>query len=176
MSDIFILIILIVILIIIVYIFIEKYAFFDKINYLSKKDNLLDEELFIKYSSIRNTLITDDDYLKFHIYLNSIKSSIYYSVIDNIITDSNHIIELITNDIQKTKLHFNFKKLKNIYAIVKIKEQLNDLNSSYVKIILFYDGLLFNKDKIKFIENDFTGKTLVYKLNLNNKIINHYLQ
>jgi hypothetical protein len=176
MSDIFILIILIVILIIIVYIFIEKYAFFNKINKLSSKDNLLDENLFIKYSSIKNKLENDDDYLILHAFLNNIKESMYSSVIDNIITDSNQIIELITNDIRKTKLKFNFNKLKNIYTIIKIKEQVNDLNSSYVKIILFYDGLLFNKDKIKFIENDFTGKTIIYKLNLNNKIINHYLQ
>ena len=56
------------------------------------------------------------------------------------------------------------------------KEEINDLNTSYAKIILFYDGLIFNEKRFQFIENDFTGNTIVYKLNFKNKLINHYLQ
>ena len=50
------------------------------------------------------------------------------------------------------------------------------MNTSYAKIVLFYDGLLYNENRFHFIENDFTGNTIVYKLNLQNKMINHYLQ
>ena len=50
------------------------------------------------------------------------------------------------------------------------------MNTSYAKIVLFYDGLLFNEKRFQFIENDFSGNTIVYKLNLKNKLINHYLQ
>ena len=143
---------------------------------LSTDNQLFNEDIFIKYSSIKNKLSSDSDYLTLFKMLKTIDKTIYTSVIDNIITDSNQIIELIVNDIRKTKLKFNFKKLKNIFIIIKIKEQINDLNSSYAKIIMFYDGLIYNKDKFNFIENDFSGSTIVYKLNLNNNLFNHYLQ
>ena len=178
MSDFYILIILILILIAIVYIFVEKYTFLSSENNLtlSTKTDLFNKDLFIKYSSIKNKLSSDDDYLKLFLMLKNIDKTIYTSVIDSIVTDSNQIIELIVNDIRKTKLKFDFKKLKNIFIIIKIKEQINDLNSSYAKIIMFYDGLIYNKDKFNFTENDFSGNTIVYKLNLNNKLFSHYLQ
>jgi len=178
MSDFYILIILILILIAIVYIFVEKYTFLSTENNLTLSSNtdLFNKDLFIKYSSIKNKLSSDDDYVKLFLMLKHIDKTIYTSVIDSIVIDSNQIIQLIINDIRKTKLKFDFKKLKNIYIIIKIKEQINDLNSSYVKIIMFYDGLIYNKDKFNFTENDFSGNTIVYKLNLNNKLFSHYLQ
>jgi len=136
----------------------------------NKNDNKQkEEELLIKYSSIKNKLDTPDDYLGFYNYINDIKKSIYVSIIDNIIYDETQIIEIITNDIQKTKLKYNFKKLKNIFVIYKLKDAFN-------KIIIFYDGLIYNEQKFRFVENDFSGNTIVYKLNLRNKMINHYLQ
>jgi len=178
MSDVNIIIILITILIVIIYIFIEKYTFLmnDSSSNLSSDNELLNKDIFIKYSSIKNKLSSDDDYLTLFKMLKTIDKTIYTSVIDSIVTDSNQIIELIVNDISKTKLKFNFKKLKNIFIIIKIKEQINDLNSSYAKIIMFYDGLIYNKDKFNFVENDFSGNTIIYKLNLNNNLFNHYLQ
>ena len=148
----------------------------DSSSNLSSDNELLNKDIFIKYSSIKNKLSSDDDYLRLFKMLKTIDKTIYTSVIDSIVTDSNQIIELIVNDISKTKLKFNFKKLKNIFIIIKIKEQINDLNSSYAKIIMFYDGLIYNKDKFNFIENDFSGNTIIYKLNLNNNLFNHYLQ
>jgi hypothetical protein len=136
----------------------------------NKNDNKQkEEELLIKYSSIKNKLDTPEDYLGFYNYINDIKKSIYVSIIDNIIYDETQIIEIITNDIQKTKLKYNFKKLKNIFVIYKLKDAFN-------KIIIFYDGLIYNEQKFRFVENDFSGNTIVYKLNLRNKMINHYLQ
>jgi len=178
MSDVNIIIILITVLIVIIYIFVEKYTFLmnDSSSNLSSDNELLNKDIFIKYSSIKNKLSSDDDYLRLFKMLKTIDKTIYTSVIDSIVTDSNQIIELIVNDISKTKLKFNFKKLKNIFIIIKIKEQINDLNSSYAKIIMFYDGLIYNKDKFNFIENDFSGNTIIYKLNLNNNLFNHYLQ
>jgi len=140
----------------------------DNFNKTQNKDKTK-EELLIKYSSIKNKLDTTDDVLGFYSYINDIKNSIYISIIDNIIYDETQIIEIIINDIQKTKLKYNFNKLKNIFVITKLKEDFN-------KIIIFYDGLLYNKNKFKFIENDFSGNTIVYKLNLRHKLINHYLQ
>ena len=140
----------------------------DNFNKTQNKDKTK-EELLIKYSSIKNKLDTTDDVLGFYSYINDIKNSIYISIIDNIIYDETQIIEIIINDIQKTKLKYNFNKLKNIFVITKLKEDFN-------KIIIFYDGLLYNKIKFKFIENDFSGNTIVYKLNLRHKLINHYLQ
>jgi len=178
MSDVNIIIILITVLIVIIYIFLEKYTFLmnDSSSNLSSDNELLNKDIFIKYSSIKNKLSSDDDYLRLFKMLKTIDKTIYTSVIDSIVTDSNQIIELIVNDISKTKLKFNFKKLKNIFIIIKIKEQINDLNSSYAKIIMFYDGLIYNKDKFNFVENDFSGNTIIYKLNLNNNLFNHYLQ
>jgi hypothetical protein len=127
------------------------------------------EELLIKYSSIKNKLNSPDDYIGFYAYIEDIKNSIYVSIVDNIIYDENHIIEIIINDIQKTKMAYNFKKLKNIYVINNLKENFN-------KIIIFYEGVLYNQKKFRFVENDFSGNTIVYKLNLHHKLINHYLQ
>jgi hypothetical protein len=140
----------------------------DNFNKTQNKDKTK-KELLIKYSSIKNKLNTTDDVLGFYSYINDIKNSIYISIIDNIIYDETQIIEIIINNIQKTKLKYNFNKLKNIFVITKLKEDFN-------KIIIFYDGLLYNKNKFKFIENDFSGNTIVYKLNLRHKLINHYLQ
>jgi len=140
----------------------------DNFNKTDNK-NEANKELLIKYSSIKNKLDTTDDYIGFYTYIENIKNSIYISVIDNIIYDETQIIEIITNDIQKTKLKYNFNKLKNIFVIYKLKDRFN-------KIIIFYDGLIYNEQKFKFIENDFSGNTIVYKLNLRHKLINHYLQ
>uniref|UniRef100_A0A6C0DMI9 Uncharacterized protein n=1 Tax=viral metagenome TaxID=1070528 RepID=A0A6C0DMI9_9ZZZZ len=170
---------IIIILTLILYTIIDKYSYLsinendEKIVLKSKK---VDDELLIKYSSIKNKLTTVDDYVKFLNYLNTINSSIYISIIDSVVTNYTHIVNLIIGDIEKTKIRYSFKKLKNIYAIIKIKEEINDLNTSYAKIILFYDGLIFNEKRFQFIENDFTGNTIVYKLNFKNKLINHYLQ
>ena len=171
---------IIMLLILILYTIIDKYTYLcincDLKDSDIKTDLKKSDDLLIKYSSIKNKLITDNDYINFHNYLDNINTSIYISIIDSIITNYSHIINLITADIEKTKLLYTFKKLKNIYVIIKIKEEINDMNTSYAKIILFYDGLLFNEKRFHFIENDFTGNTIVYKLNFKNKIINNYLQ
>lgn len=144
----------------------DKYYKLD--NNIKDKNNDIDD-IFIKYSSIRNKLNTNEDYERFYTYINTIRDSIYISILDNIIYDDKQIIEIIINDIQKTKLQYNFNKLKNIFIIKKI----NDNNT---KLILFYDGLIYNAKKFKFVENNFIGNTIVYKLDINNKLINHYLQ
>ena len=150
----------------------------DKYNYISvannntieKLSNKIDDyDIFIKYSSIRNKLDTDKDYEKFYNYIDTIRDSIYINIIDNIIYDDRQLIEIIINDIEKTKLKYDLKKLKNIFVIKKI-------NGNNTKLILFYDGLIYNNKKFKFSEDNFTGNTIVYKLDLTNKIINHHLQ
>ena len=138
----------------------------DKYEY--KNDDIIkDDKIFIKYSSINNKLITIDDYVNLHHFINDIKSSIYISEINS--NNKNNIIEMISNDIQKTKLTYNFNKLKNIFIIVKKIEES-------IKIVIFYDGLIHNLQHFKFIENDYSGYTIVYKLNLKNKLFNHYLR
>ena len=133
-----------------------------------KNDDIIkDDKIFIKYSSINNKLITIDDYVNLHHFINEIKSSIYISEINS--NNKNNIIEMISNDMQKTKLTYNFNKLKNIFIIVKKIEES-------IKIVIFYDGLIHNLQHFKFIENDYSGYTIVYKLNLKNKLFNHYLQ
>jgi len=158
------LLIILLFIIIIILTIIYKYD-----NLTIKNENNINNELFIKYSSIKNKLITSTDYINFYSYLETIKTSIYFTIIDTYIINENKIIELISNDIAKTKQQFNFNNLKNIYVIIKQK-------NNYNKIILFYDGLIYNTNKFYFVENDFTGNTIVYKLDLNNKIISHLLQ
>ena len=134
-----------------------------------KEDNENDNDIFIKYSSIKNKLETDADYSKFYANIDTIRDSMYISILDNIIYDDTQLIEIIINDIQKTKLKYDFNKLKNIFVIKK----KNDKNT---KLILFYDGLIINTKKFRFVKNNFMGNTIVYKLDYNNSIINHYLQ
>jgi hypothetical protein len=172
--------IIILLFIIVIYTVIDKYSSLislyeeDKDKDKNKdKDNeiyndiIKDDNIFIKYSSIKNKLITIDDYINLHYFINDINESIYISEIQT--NEKNSIIELITNDIQKTKLKYNFNKLKNIFVIIKKIEE-------NIKIILFYDGLLYNSAHFEFKENDYSGYTLVYKLNFKNKLFNHYLQ
>jgi hypothetical protein len=143
-------------------------SFFDKINNNddNDKNNFIKEELLIKYSSIKNKLETNEDYINFNITMND---SMYVSIIDNHIYDDNQIVELISNDITKTKLQYNFDKLKDIYII-------NKIHNNYNKLIIIYDGLKFNKKHITFNKNDLSGNTIIYKLNIKNKIISHLLQ
>jgi len=167
--------VLIIILLFIVVIFtvVDKYSSLmslcqEEKNKNNKEDNNeIYNEIFIKYSSIKNKLNTIDDYIDLHYFINNINESIYISEIQT--NEKNRIIELITNDIQKTKLKYNFNKLKNIFVIIKKIEE-------NIKIILFYDGLLYNAAHFEFKENDYSGYTLVYKLDLKNKLFNHYLQ
>jgi hypothetical protein len=167
--------VLIIILLFIVVIFtvVDKYSSLmslcqEEKNKNNKEDNNeIYNEIFIKYSSIKNKLNTIDDYIDLHYFINNINESIYISEIQT--NEKNRIIELITNDIQKTKLKYNFNKLKNIFVIIKKIEE-------NIKIILFYDGLLYNSAHFEFKENDYSGYTLVYKLDLKNKLFNHYLQ
>ena len=77
-------------------------------------------------------------------------------------------LEVIFNN-NKILLLNNFNLLKNIY-VIKI------INNNVSKLIILYDGLIYNQNNIKIIENDFSGNTIIYKLNLKNKMINHYLQ
>ena len=188
----FILILLtIIILIVVIFTIIDKYS---ALSIYNNEDILKDDKLFIKYSSINNKLNTIEDFIDLHYYLNEIRPSIYISEINININindndndnenkndnkndnndnknenEKNRILELITYDIQKTKLKYNFNKLKNIFVIIK---KIDDS----IKIILFYDGLLYNSAHFQFKENDYSGYTLVYKIDLKNKIFNHYLQ
>ena len=168
----FILILLtILILIIVIFTIIDKYTALSIYSNINNDNIIIDDKLFIKYSSIKNKLNTIQDFVDLHYYLDEIRSSIYISelnVNDNV-NEKNRILELITTDIQKTKLKYNFNKLKNIFVIIK---KIND----NIKIILFYDGLLYNSAHFQFKENDYSGYTLVYKIDLKNKIFNHYLQ
>lgn len=135
-----------------------------------EKKNIDDNSFLIKYSSIRNKLDTDEDYINFNKYINDIRDSMYISIIDNIIYDEEQLLEIIINDIEKTKLKYNIKKLKNIFIIKKT-------NNDITKLILFYDGLIYNKRKIKFTKNNFiTNNTIIYQLDINNTIISHHLQ
>ena len=162
------------ILLIVIFTIIDKYTALSIYNNndINNDDIIKDDKLFIKYSSIKNKLNTIDDFIDLHMFLNVIRTSIYISEInvnDNDNNDKERILELITTDIQKTKLKYNFNKLKNIFVIIK------KINNN-IKIILFYDGLLYNSAHFQFKENDYSGYTLVYKINLTNKLFNHYLQ
>jgi hypothetical protein len=128
--------------------------------------NFKKEELLIKYSSIKNKLETEEDYINFYLTFNN---SMYVSTIDNHIYNENQIVELISNDITKTKMRYDFNKLKDIYII-------NIIKNNYNKLIILYDGLIFNENHITFNQNNFSGNTIIYKLNVKNKIINHLLQ
>ena len=77
----------------------------DSSSNLSSDNELLNKDIFIKYSSIKNKLSSDDDYLRLFKMLKTIDKTIYTSVIDSIVTDSNQIIELIVNDIQSIKVN-----------------------------------------------------------------------
>jgi len=142
---------LILFIIIILFLLITKYKLL--INNFKDIDNY---QYLKKYSSTNFNL---DDF----------KNLLYYNIIDTIYTTDEKITELIINDINKTKFNHNLKKLNNIYLLIK---KINE----NIKIIIFYDGLLHNYNKIIFNENDFTGKELIYKLDLNDKLFSHYLQ
>jgi hypothetical protein len=143
-----------------------KYYQFEDFDNIEKTK---EENFLIKYSSIRNKLDTDEDYSNLNEYINEISDSIYINVVDNVIYDEEQLLEIIINDIEKTKLKYNIKKLKNIFIIKKT-------NNDITKLILFYDGLIYNERKFKFIKNNFMGNTIVYKLDINNTIISHHLQ
>jgi len=66
-------------------------------------------------------------------------------------------------------MRYDFDKLKDIYII-------NITKNNYNKLIILYDGLKFNENHITFKKNNFSGNTIIYKLNVKNKIINHLLQ
>ena len=157
------------ILLIVIFTIIDKYTALSIYNNndINNDDIIKDDKLFIKYSSIKNKLNTIDDFIDLHMFLNVIRTSIYISEIN--VNEKERILELITTDIQKTKLKYNFNKLKNIFVIIK---KIDDS----IKIILFYDGLLYNSSHFQFVENDYSGYTIVYKLDLKNKLFNHYLQ
>ena len=157
----------ILILLIVIFTIIDKYTALSIYNDINNDDIIKDDKLFIKYSSIKNKLNTIDDFIDLHMFLNVIRTSIYISEIN--VNEKERILELITTDIQKTKLKYNFNKLKNIFVIIK---KIDDS----IKIILFYDGLLYNSSHFQFVENDYSGYTIVYKLDLKNKLFNHYLQ
>lgn len=159
---------LILFIIITIFLLISKFKLLTN-NVTAELLNNKNYPYLIKYSSIDNKLNTVNDYVNLSILLNDFKDSIYYSIIDTISIDEKKIIELIINDIFKTKMKYNFKKLNNIYLIIK------KINENF-KIIIFYDGLLFSLNKNHFIEDDFSGSTIVYKLDLNDKLFNHYLQ
>ena len=152
---------LILFIIIISFLIINRYTLlFSNINLNSNNNNnfIINEYSYLnKYSSV--------DLLN----LENLKNIIYYNIIDTISIDEKKIIELIINDINKTKFNNNFKKLNNIYLIIK---KIND----NFKIIIFYDGLLHNYKKLIFNEDDFSKKDLIYKLDLKHKLFNHYLQ
>lgn len=131
--------------------------------------------LITKYKLLINNFKDIDNYQYLKKYsstnfnLDDFKNLLYYNIIDTIYTTDEKITELIINDINKTKFNHNLKKLNNIYLLIK---KINE----NIKIIIFYDGLLHNYNKIIFNENDFTGKELIYKLDLNDKLFSHYLQ
>jgi hypothetical protein len=167
----------ILLIILIIYTLINSYTYLNNDKIIKKnienndedkydENNFNKEELLIKYSSIKNKLETEDDYMNFYLTFNN---SMYVSTIDNHIYNENQIVELISNDITKTKLRHNFDKLRDIYII-------NIIKNNYNKLIIMYDGLIFNENHIRFNKNDFSGSTIIYKLNLKNKIINHHLQ
>ena len=147
-------------IIIIIFLIINKYKLLlENTNYLNFNNFIINDDysyLLKKYSSI-NFDIND--------FLNK---SFYYNIIETTSTlDEKRIIELILNDINKTKINNNYNILNNIYLIIK---KIND----NIRIIIFYDGILYNN--IIFNENDFSNRDLVYKLNMNDKLFNHYLQ
>ena len=173
--------ILILLFIIIIYTIIDRFLYLSNCstnntnntnitnNKTNNKTDNKTNDILIKYSSINYKLNTNEEYEIFYNYINSIRDSIYINIINSTFYDENHINEMIINDIQKTKLKYNFNKLKNIFIIKKI-------NDNNIKLIIFYDGLIYNNKKIKFIENNFIGSTIIYKVDLNNKLISHYLQ
>ena len=160
--------ILILFIIIILVLIISKYKLLN-IDCNQRNDNnfIINDEysyLLKKFSSINY----DIDY-NYNDLLNKNTILINNVIETSLIDDEKIIIELIANDINKTKINNNdFKKINNIYIVIK---KINDNINESLKIIIFYEGNIniFN-------ENDFSNKYLVYKLNLNDKIFNHYLQ
>lgn len=155
---------LILFIIIIIFLIISKFKLLlDNTNYLNNNNYIINDEysyIIEKHSSIN---------------LNDLSNkSIYYNVIETSdIQDEKKIIELIINDINKTKINSNFKKINNIYIIIK---KINHNINETFNIIIIYDSFTYNYNKIILIENDFSKQDLVYKLNMNDKLVNHYLQ
>lgn len=150
---------LILFVIIIIFLIINKYKLLlETYNYLQLNNFIINDDyssLMKKYSSIN---------LK-----DVFNKSLYYSIIEtSSLFDEKYLIELIMNDIHKTKINTNkLDKLDNIYLIIK---KINE----NIKIIILYDGI-FNRNLI-LNKDDFTKEDLVYKLNLDNKIFSRYHQ
>ena len=150
---------LILFVIIIIFLIINKYKLLlETYNYLQLNNFIINDDysyLIKKYSSINLKEV--------------LNKSLYYSIIEtSSLFDENYLIELIMNDIHKTKININnLNKLDNIYLIIK---KINE----NIKIIILYDGI-FNSNLI-LNKDDFTKQDLVYKLNLNTKLFNHYHQ
>ena len=76
---------IIMLLILILYTIIDKYTYLcincDLKDSDIKTDLKKSDDLLIKYSSIKNKLITDNDYINFHNYLDNINTSIYIIII-----------------------------------------------------------------------------------------------
>jgi len=150
---------LILFVIIIIFLIINKYKLLlETYNYLQLNNFIINDDysyLIKKYSSINLKEV--------------LNKSLYYSIIEtSSLFDENYLIELIMNDIHKTKININnLNKLDNIYLIIK---KINE----NIKIIILYDGI-FNSNLI-LNKDDFTKEDLVYKLNLNNKLFSRYHQ
>lgn len=150
---------LILFVIIIIFLIINKYKLLlETYNYLQLNNFIINDDysyLIKKYSSINLKEV--------------LNKSLYYSIIEtSSLFDENYLIELIMNDIHKTKINRNnLNKLDNIYLIIK---KINE----NIKIIILYDGI-FNSNLI-LNKDDFTKQDLVYKLNLNNKLFSRYHQ
>lgn len=150
---------LILFVIIIIFLIINKYKLLlETYNYLQLNNFIINDDysyLIKKYSSINLKEV--------------LNKSLYYSIIEtSSLFDENYLIELIMNDIHKTKININnLNKLDNIYLIIK---KINE----NIKIIILYDGI-FNSNLI-LNKDDFTKQDLVYKLNLNNKLFSRYHQ
>lgn len=150
---------LILFVIIIIFLIINKYKLLlETYNYLQLNNFIINDDyssLMKKYSSIN---------LK-----DVFNKSLYYSIIEtSSLFDEKYLIELIMNDIHKTKINTNkLDKLDNIYLIIK---KINE----NIKIIILYDGI-FNRNLI-LNKDDFTKEDLVYKLNFDNKIFSRYHQ
>jgi hypothetical protein len=114
----------------------------------------------------------------------------YVQVIDAQIINDNDLINVLNEGIKETTIITNSKIKNDVYVILYPNIDSNNTNGLKLnKIVLIYpsyfkknnkiiNNTIENTNKINnyFIEDNYGGNTIIYKLNKNNKAFSPYLR
>jgi len=160
---------------------------------LGKKEDFYvynNDDVLIKYSSININSVSVSDIYNFMVLLELYNKNFYVQVIDAQIINDNDLINVLNEGIKETTIITNSKIKNDVYVILYPNIDSNNTNGLKLnKIVLIYpsyfkknnkiiNNTIENTNKINnyFIEDNYGGNTIIYKLNKNNKAFSPYLR